>query len=242
MLQCEALIGTARHAFTTRPDAPPPGGLTDEGAPGIAKLAAFLGLGPSALAQARQVHGREVIVAPDPMLPDAAADIMVTSCADCAVVIRAADCVPLLVAHSSGEAVAAAHAGWQGTMAGVAGRTVDALSAHAGVARDELVALIGPSIGPCCYEVGPEIRSRFEATGWEPHLIDRWFGADAAGRLRLDLWQATIDQLTRAGLAPRAIHCAAMCTATHRAILPSFRVEGPAAGRLFGAIRPAGRP
>ncbi|MGH9345700.1 MAG: polyphenol oxidase family protein [Vicinamibacterales bacterium] len=171
-----------------------------------------------------------------------------------ALAVRAADCVPLLLADPRTGAVAAVHAGWRGTAAGAATAAVDALQRELGAEPSGLVAAIGPSIGPCCYEVGPELVDAFAAAGHPPHLIDRWFlappprrgarpapGSAGAPALRLDLWGATRDLLMLAGLAAQHVHTCALCTASHVDLFPSYRVERDGAGRMAGAIR-ARRP
>ncbi|HEX7086491.1 MAG TPA: polyphenol oxidase family protein, partial [Vicinamibacterales bacterium] len=114
----------------------------------------------------------------------------------------------------------------------------------------ELVAAIGPSIGACCYEVGPELVDAFAAAGHERHLIDRWFMAPpprkgslveqkaARGRspLHLDVAGANRDQLVLAGMAEANIYVSGLCTAEHLDLFPSFRAERSQAGRIAGVI------
>jgi len=99
------------------------------------------------------------------------------------------------------------------------------------------VAAIGPSIGPCCYEVGAELRDRFRDSGWT-RAGDDWF-EHRAGRWYLDLWRANFDQLLKAGVLPESIHLSRLCTSCHPDWFPSYRRDGPGAGRLAGLIRAA---
>lgn len=242
----------ADHFFTTRdlslgrPD--------DEDHDGWRMAADVIGVGERALWRVRQVHGTSVhvIEAGDRLpAPDGwpAADIMVTIDPCSALAIQVADCVPLLIADQRTSAVAAAHAGWRGTAAGVAIRTVDALSRNFDTRPGDLTAVIGPSIGPCCYEVGDELVDKFLCAGHDRQAVERWFSrSDTAvtkavgGRstLRLNLWRATCDQLEQAGVRRQNIHVAGLCTVTHRELFYSYRVYGPGTGRLAGVIRARG--
>jgi copper oxidase (laccase) domain-containing protein len=109
---------------------------------------------------------------------------------------------------------------------------VRALSEKFGTEPADIVAAVGPSIGPCCYTVGEELIQKFEAHSDG----SRWFSR--TGGLRLNLWKATRDQLESAGVAPRNIHVSELCTFDHAGVFPSYRRDGKAAGRLTAAIRP----
>ncbi|HWP99423.1 MAG TPA: laccase domain-containing protein, partial [Vicinamibacterales bacterium] len=100
------------------------------------------------------------------------------------------------------------------------------------------VAAAGPSIGPCCYEVGEEVRERFLAV-WGDRAAS-WFAEGRRGRPHLDLWRAISDQLAAAGVDPAAVHVARLCTACRPDLFHSYRRDGPATGRMAGAIRPPG--
>lgn len=143
--------------------------------------------------------------------------------------VQVADCVPLLLADRRGRAVAAVHAGWRGTAAGIARRVVQALGAH-GIEPQELIAALGPSIGPCCYEVGEDVLAAVSAgTGAPPDLL-------APQGRRLDLRLANRLQLQAAGLAPDRIHAAPWCTSCASELFYSYRRQGPRAGRLLACI------
>ena len=147
--------------------------------------------------------------------------------------VRSADCVPILLADRRTGAVAAVHAGWKGTAAGAALVAVQALASRYGSASDDIVAAIGPSIGPCCYEVGRGLEQHFAAHPEAPG----WFSRDT--KPRLDLWRATCDQLGRAGIPTEQIHLCGLCTSDHPAVFHSYRRDGKKAGRLVAAIRSA---
>ncbi len=147
--------------------------------------------------------------------------------------VRSADCVPLLLAEQGGRAVAAVHAGWRGTAAGIAGRAVARLE-EAGVAPARLRAALGPAIGPCCYEVGPEVVERVcRASGLSVHTLVREGGG---GKVSIDLARALRAQLVASGLDEPAVSVAPWCTACRADLFFSYRREGVAAGRMMALI------
>ena len=108
---------------------------------------------------------------------------------------------------------------------------------------EHLLAAIGPSIAPCCYEVGSDLVDAFAAAGHERHLITRWFatpppprGSRERRRLRLDVAGANRDQLILAGVPESQIFLSGLCTAMHLDVLTSYRAEKEHAGRIAGAI------
>jgi YfiH family protein len=245
VLKCRPLDAIAPHLFTTRglPVVSPEDWIQ------IARL-----LGASTAVTLNQVHGRHVVIvrpgaARPPGRPEA--DALVSNDPEVAIAVRAADCVPLLIADERSGAVSAVHAGWRGTAAGAATAAVEALVREFGTRPEDLVAAIGPSIGPCCYDVGSELVDAFAAAGHGRHLVDRWFSAadrDAGipdrspggrtrGRLRLDVAGANRDQLTLAGVPDTRIYDCRLCTAMNLDVLTSFRAEKEQAGRIAGVIR-----
>ena len=113
--------------------------------------------------------------------------------------ISTADCLPIVLYDARGGRLAAVHAGWRGTVQSVARAAVADLVA-AGSAAGDLVVAIGPSIGPCCYEVDAPVIERFEAAF--PGAWEAWMTPKGPGKWMLDLWQANLDQLTGAGVRP----------------------------------------
>jgi hypothetical protein len=97
---------------------------------------------------------------------------------------------------------------------------------------------MGPSIGPCCYEVGPEVREAFLSSRGAD-TASPWFTARGNGTDRwiLNLWQANRDQLTAAGVPAAQVHVAGLCTVHHPDRLCSYRRDGQTVGRMAGAIR-----
>jgi YfiH family protein len=218
-LRCRPLAVVARHYFSTRVDAPE------------ATLAGALGVELQALVRMKQVHAADVFVANGIPTSQPEADIAVTDDPALALSVRTADCVPMLLADRRSGAVAAVHAGWKGTAAGAALAAVRSLASTYGTRPADVVAAVGPSIGPCCYEVGPELAGHFSS---HPDS-DAWFTNHT--RPHLDLWRATRDQLARAGIPERQIHVCALCTFDHPALFHSYRRDSQNAGRLVAAIR-----
>jgi YfiH family protein len=234
MLRCRALDGIAQHGFTSRQLRLRPGEQAGEA---WASAAASVGCRVPRLGRVRQVHGAmvRVVRANELDLPAPDADAAVTRDPGTAVAVVAADCVPILLADSRSGAVAAVHAGWRGTAANVVGATVATLTRQWGVDPATLVAAIGPSIGACCYTVGPELQTAFEQAGHRSAHVQRWFTGNGDA-LVLDLWAASRDLLEAAGVAAANIHVAGLCTKTHRAVFESYRADGDQAGRMAAII------
>lgn len=236
VLVSSALEALAPHLFTSR--SPVRGEAPD--APDYGAVGSVLGVPAARVVRVRQVHGRAVqVVRRADDHTDAtigSADAVVSLTPDCAVSVRIADCVPTLIADRGQRVVAAVHGGWRGTAAGIAAAAVQAIG-ELGIPAGDLVAAIGPAIGPCCYQVDEAVRDAFRTT--EPGC-DPWFAGDGKGRWRLDLPMATRDQLEAAGVPATSIGLSGACTAHQADAWYSFRREGAAAGRMVAAIRLAG--
>ena len=143
--------------------------------------------------------------------------------------IETADCLPVLLVDPGRRFVAAAHGGWRGTAAGVAGHAVGALLAH-GSRPQDLLAALGPCIGPCCYEVGDELKEAFGPEGVA------FFRPGPRARPHLDLRAANRAALERAGIAPERIHSVEECTSCRGDLYYSYRREGASAGRMISFV------
>ena len=133
------------------------------------------------------------------------------------VAVKTADCIPILLVDERSRAVAAVHAGWRGTVARIAEAAVAAMRDRFGSAPADLHAAIGPGIGKCCYEVGPEVAARF----------------GERGRAHIDLAEANRRQLIEAGVTARRIYASNLCTMCRPGEFHSFRRDREAAGRLY---------
>jgi purine-nucleoside/S-methyl-5'-thioadenosine phosphorylase / adenosine deaminase len=191
-----------------------------------------------------QVHEATVVAAsadrPQPW-PRPKADAIISNDPRAAIAVRVADCVPILLAAESGRVVAAVHGGWRGTSRRVALATIESMQSRYGVRPEQIVAAVGPCIGPCCYEVGEDTKHAFRAAGHHRQMLERWFRPQASGKFLLDLWLATRDQLEGAGVHPRNIHVAELCTKTHADVLHSYRADGADAGRMAAVIKGKGK-
>lgn len=236
-LVCERL-GAFTHGWTAGVTAPGNGGPCGVRAD---QLASGCGVAADDVVSLRQVHGAEVVAPARASASEASedADAAVTRDPNLLLTVRVADCVPLLIADTRRGTVAAVHAGWRGTSAGIAQRAVERLAALYGSRPSDLVAAAGPAIGPCCYRVGHEVRQDFSEQGWPDRSLAAWFRDEADGALRLDLSRANRDQLVGAGLAGSAVLLSSLCTACHPGWFPSYRRDGPRAGRMAAYIRAA---
>jgi polyphenol oxidase len=238
-LRCRPLEPFAQHLFTTRQ-------LQLPSADAWRALASAMSVPSGRIVSLNQVHGRDVAHVDrnvssqtlDHMHNERPrADAVISDAPDVALVVRAADCVPMLIADMRTRAVAAVHAGWRGTAARVAVAAVEEMQRQFGSHAPDLVVAIGPAIGPCCYEVGSDLVDAFSAAGHERYLIDRWFMTPRERRMRHDVAGANRDQLILAGVREENVHACGLCTAMHLDVLTSFRAEQSAAGRIAGAIR-----
>jgi YfiH family protein len=190
---------------------------------------------------ARQVHGAAVVrvrAGDDAAaLARVEADALIAGDANVAVGIFVADCIPALFVDPRTGAVAAAHAGWRGTVAGVLPAAVRALGAELGVRPQDLRVALGPAIGPCCFEVGAEVVRAFEAAlgGAAGEDVVTPSPRGAAGKWHVDLKAANRLLLERAGVPPDAIDAGPDCTHHDRARFFSYRRDGET-GQLMGIV------
>jgi YfiH family protein len=176
------------------------------------------------LATVRQVHGAEILRA-ETGGAVGEGDGMVTDKAGVPLGILVADCAPILVADTRQRVVGAFHAGWRGTAAGIASTGIERFKREFGSKVEDLVAAVGPSIGPCCDEVGEELLGRFSGD-----LIGE-------GR-RLNLWEANRRQLAEAGLGTVTVvgECTMCSRRDGERKYFSYRGEGGVTGRSMGLI------
>ncbi len=157
-------------------------------------------------------------------------DALITRTPNLPLLLRFADCVPILFYDPVQRAVGIAHAGWRGTVLHIATRTVQALQAAFGTRPRDLIVGIAPSIGACCYQIGDEVIARVRQTFAN---ADALLIAQPGGTTHFDLWQANAAQLRALGV--EQIEIAGLCTAHHTAEFFSYRAERGSTGR-FGAV------
>jgi YfiH family protein len=175
----------------------------------------------------KQVHSARVIAA-EQWQPGLEADALISSRGGTRLVVKTADCVPILLLDPVRRAVAAVHAGWRGAVQGIAAAAVREMGRLYGSRPEDIVAALGPAIGGCCYEVGPEVAVQFR--DWFPERND------LERRTRIDLRLALRRQLAGAGLEEARIDTAEACTCCGGGQFHSWRRDGARAGRMFSAI------
>ena len=181
-----------------------------------------------------QVHSADTIVARRPVRGRrwlALADGMVTDCLDTPLTMRFADCTPLLFYDPVQGVIGMAHAGWRGTVSGIAANTIKMMIQTFGCRPSNIQAGIGPAIGQARYQVGEEV---VEAVYRHFDTLDGLICRDTAdGTAYLDLWAANKLALLRAGV--EQVEVAGLCTAEHVDEFFSHRAEKGRTGR-FGAV------
>jgi YfiH family protein len=198
------------------------------------RLAQAMGVRDEDVHTTWQVHGANVRVLREPgrQWPPPKADAIITDRVGLPISMRFADCVPLLFYDPAKKVLGMAHAGWRGTAAGVGPAAVEMMESEFGCRPADILAGIGPSIGPARYEVGDEVAAAIQAAfGDVDGLLSHPNGNGA--RPHLDLWEANRRALQRAGV--RQIEVAEMCTASNVEEFYSHRAEGGRTGR-FGAL------
>lgn len=217
------------------------------------RLAAATGVDLQQMVFADQVHGAriEIVDSRDGgrgvfcrESAVASTDGLVTASRGTMLLVMIADCVPVLLLAPSIPAVAVVHAGWRGTAAGIVASAVALMAEAYDLCRSEIRAIIGPAIGPCCYEVSAEVadRVRFAAHATGRRHPTR-AGANAISqRTRLDLQAENREQLLQSGIPGDSIAVVRVCTACHTELFYSHRAEGGVTGRFaaFAYIDPAG--
>ncbi|MFH2006449.1 MAG: peptidoglycan editing factor PgeF [bacterium] len=209
-------------------------------------LAEHAGYDAERLYIAHQVHGRRGVIVEGQPVADVRqqeADFLVTAQSGVTVAVITADCVPVLLADRAQTAVAAVHAGWRGLVGGVIQEAVAALRDRFGVDPTTLVAALGPGIGACCFEVGPEVVRQFETAFPDVEGIVRpgrigELGGDA--KPHVDLWKGARLALERAGLQPDRIEDPPACTMCEPERFYSFRRDGGRIGQHLSFIGIAG--
>ncbi|MCA9472316.1 MAG: peptidoglycan editing factor PgeF [Nitrospirales bacterium] len=185
----------------------------------------------------KQVHGTDVLVCENPddlkTVHGLEGDALVTSCSDVLLVVRTADCVPVLMADVERNAVAAVHAGWRGTVAGIVRQTIRVMTEQYGTEPSNLRVAIGPSIGMCCFEVDRPVIDPIK---------EQW--ADACEVLKptspthamVDLKKLIGYQLIEAGVSAASISQSTHCTNCDATRYFSYRREGRVNGTMNSGI------
>ena len=206
------------------------------------------------LVQMKQIHSALISLFPSPLAQPCKGDGSATNAPGLLLAVQTADCVPILLVDPKKRAVAGVHAGWRGTLTRITQKAVGRMQFEFGTKPQDLFAAIGPSIGPCCYEVGAEFVTKFTAqfadaagyfdearSGEEPNPL-QWMNMMPPGHqpppknVHLDLRKANRSQLLTAGLRPQNIYTSDLCTSCRTDLLFSYRTEGALSGRLVSVI------
>jgi len=217
-------------------------------------LQAALGAEEFTLAPLKQIHSDAIHLFSAAPAHPCKGDASATNRPGLLLAVQTADCVPIIVVDPKKRAVAAIHAGWKGTLARITEKAVGRMRLEFGSKPADLLAALGPSIGPCCYEVGAEFVTKFAAqfadaaeyfdeprTGEEPNPL-QWLNMmppghqPPPGNVHLDLPRANRAQLVSAGLRPQNIFASGLCTACHTNFFFSHRREGARSGRLMSVV------
>ena len=170
------------------------------------------------LATLKQIHSSNCVTACGRTGVLGQADALIENIPGAVVAVKTADCIPILLVDDRHRAVAAVHAGWRGTAAHVVQRAIDAMAREFDTRPGNLHAAIGPGIGKCCYEVGPEVAAQF----------------GEAGRAHIGLAEENRRQLAERGVS--RIYIADLCTRCLPEEFHSYRRDGEKAGRLYSFI------
>jgi len=175
---------------------------------------------PDHVVMVKQIHSDIVLDAARTNEPNPEGDAIVSNCHGTTVGVKTADCVPILLADPVTGSVACVHAGWRGTAQDIAVKAIGVLSRLWGASPENLRAAIGPAIGGCCYEVGPEVAHHF--------------GLKVAEPVHIDLAEINRRRLAEAGV--RNIWVSGECTFCRADRFFSFRREHEQAGRMLSYI------
>ncbi|MBI5526006.1 MAG: peptidoglycan editing factor PgeF [Deltaproteobacteria bacterium] len=188
-------------------------------------LREHLGAAGAPIVTVNQVHGTSVLIVEGGCGGGGDHDALVTARPRVLIGVKTADCTPVLLCEPVRKVVGAVHAGWRGTAALVAARSVDAMRSAFGCDPSDIVAVIGPSVGRCCYRVGDEVAKAFSKD------LGGGFLSEENGGLFADLHGANRKALVLAGVRPSNIHVIDLCTACNPGLFFSHRRDGGKTGR-----------
>ncbi|WP_455389205.1 peptidoglycan editing factor PgeF [Petrachloros mirabilis] len=189
------------------------------------------------LLSVKQVHGTDALVVDRPLVDQdrfhGGWDALVTDQPGVTVAVRTADCVPVLVYDRRRKVVAAIHAGWRGTLAGIVPRTFELMGARFKTVASDLRVSIGPSAGSCCYEVDETVLAPLRSGSPDWRAVVR----DVPGtKARLDLRELVRRQLVQLGIRPEHVTTVNLCTICHTDLFYSYRREGRVNGTMLSGI------
>lgn len=145
-----------------------------------------------------------------------------------------ADCVPIFYLDTVKRVVGLAHGGWRGTVNKIAGKVVDMMIESYNSNPKDIIVGIGPSIGPCCYEIGNDVYNKFNINFTNINNLIKSMGKD---RWHLNLWEANSQILKEKGILSRNISICGICTSCHNDLFFSYRKEKGVTGRMAAVIQ-----
>lgn len=159
-------------------------------------------------------------------------DALITNEPDLSLMLFFADCVPVLILDPIRKAIGLCHAGWKGTVAKIAQKTILAMQSEYGTRPEDCLVGIAPSIGPCCYEVDSQVANQFKEqfVNWTDML------QPCQSKWKLNLWLANQQQLSEIGVKDQNIIISKVCTACNKDLFFSYRAEQGITGRIAAAI------
>jgi YfiH family protein len=205
-------------------------------------VARAFGFEPQQLITMDQVHGDRIWVihkrAPlSQHSLNCRSDALLTDQHDIAIGVLTADCVPILLVDPSRKVIGIIHAGWRGTLLGIARKVLHTMIDHFGTHPEDLFVAIGPSIGECCYEVDEAVMDPLRSSGWNWQSFSRPRGN---GKWHLNLARANIEQMRENGIREDKCFWVRVCTRCNNDILFSYRAEGPGTGEQISFIQMRG--
>jgi YfiH family protein len=200
-----------------------------------------LGFDFARLTTARQVHGCQAEYVTESLagrgresyadaLPET--DALYTDCAGLPLMLLFADCTPIILANPTRRLVSVVHAGWRGSVQAILSKTLAQICRQFQALPQDFWAVIGPSVGPCCYEVGEEVYQAAQALPGFPTFMRE----SDNGKWRFDLQSANKEQLLAAGVPPAQIVVSGLCTACHNGLFFSHRAENGKTGRFAALV------
>ena len=164
-------------------------------------------------------------------------DAVVTALPHICIGVSTADCIPVLLHDTELNVIAAIHAGWRGTVAKIAQKTIETMTLRFGCHAKNMKAVIAPGISIDAFEVGDEVYKTFEAAGFPvKDIAKRYPAAEGEEKWHIDLWEANSLILQQSGISKENIHIAGICTFTHHEEFFSARRLGIKSGRIFNGI------
>ena len=190
-----------------------------------------------------QVHGTEIAVVTDPSTGREGLegyDALITNVRGCAIGVRTADCIPVLLYDPKHQAAAAVHSGWRGTLNRISQKTILKMESMYDTMPEDLLAVIGPGICKECFQVGEEVVQFFKGNGIKLDPIYSWDGPKQQGSMKgghhLDLIEENRLLLLESGVKAENIQVSGICTYEDERFY-SARREGKECGRIINAIK-----